>query len=317
MRKGFLLIGTIVLLAGPVLGGELDEPDLIATDEESEFIDEFAMLAEDAMIELAARHKQDIGMSPSAVTVFTRKDIEASGATSITDLMRLVPGMDVVIATPAFTAVTSRLYWVNENWSYLVLVDGRDATLELIGTPFWEVQPILLEDIERIEVIRGPGSSLYGANALAGVISITTRSVTEKTSAWARVSGGETGRLRTGVRASARVGDWAFSLSGGAERRGSFLGSHVESMKVYVLRSLVGKVATVSNPESMESIPLGYQIKPSFYRAKILNVYEDMLAVATELSKPGKPEKTVVKQFIPFARIKRVCLLKDDIHLHL
>ena len=84
-----------------------------------------------------------------------------------------------------------------------------------------------------------------------------------------------------------------------------------------VLRSLVGKVATVSNPESMESIPLGYQIKPSFYRAKILNVYEDMLAVATELSKPGKPEKTVVKQFIPFARIKRVCLLKDDIHLHL
>jgi hypothetical protein len=84
-----------------------------------------------------------------------------------------------------------------------------------------------------------------------------------------------------------------------------------------VLRSLVGKVATVSNPESMESIPLGYQIKPSFYRAKILNVYEDMIALATELSRPGKPEKTVVKQFVPVARVKRICLLKDDIHLHL
>jgi len=231
MHIRVLLVGTLILFANPVLGDD--------TDEESEFIDEFTLLAEDAMIELAARHKQDIGMSPSAVTVFTRKDIEASGATSITDLLRLVPGMDVVVATPAFTAVTSRLYWVNENWHYLVLVDGRDATLELIGTPFWEVQPILLEDIERIEVIRGPGSALYGANALAGVISMTTRSVAEKTSAWARVGAGETGRLRTGVRASTRVGNWAFSLSGGTETRGSFLGPHMESMQVYVLRSVV------------------------------------------------------------------------------
>jgi iron complex outermembrane receptor protein len=262
MRASAWILSLVVLIANPVLGEEMKEegideelseledadyPDLVSVDETGEIIDEFAMLADDAMVELAARHKQDIGMSPSAVTVFTRKDIDASGATTITDLLRLVPGMDVVIATPAFTAVTSRLYWVNENWHYLVLVDGRDATLELIGTPFWEVQPILLEDIERIEVIRGPGSALYGANALAGVISITTRSVTEKTSAWARVSGGETGRLRTGVRASTRVGDWAFSLSGGAERRGSFLGSHVESMQVYVLRSVVEYSLTESN----------------------------------------------------------------------
>lgn len=84
-----------------------------------------------------------------------------------------------------------------------------------------------------------------------------------------------------------------------------------------VLRSLIGKVATVSNPESMEAIPLGYQIKPGFYRAKVLSVYDDMVAVVTELSKGAKSDKTPAKQFIPFHNIKRVCLTKDEIHLHL
>jgi iron complex outermembrane receptor protein len=254
MRTSAWILSLVVLIAGPVLAEEkneegLDEelseledadyPDLVAADEESGIIDEFAMLADDAMVELAARHKQDIGMSPSAVTVFTRKDIEASGAITVTDLLRLVPGMDVVLVSPAFSTITSRLYWTNENWQYLVLVDGRDATLELIGVPYWEIQPVMLEDIERIEVIRGPGSALYGANAMAGVVSITTRSVAEETSAWARVGGGETGRLRVGARASTRVGDWAFSLSGGGEKRGSFLGPQAEGMQVYMLRSVV------------------------------------------------------------------------------
>jgi iron complex outermembrane receptor protein len=239
MRLVFLPICLLVLISNPVLGEESEISDLVASDEESAFIDEFALLAEDAMVELAARHKQDIGMSPSAVTVLTRKDIEASGATTVVDLLRLVPGMDVIITTAAMSSITSRLYWVNENWVYLVLVDGRDATLELIGTPHWEVQPILLEDIERIEIIRGPGSALYGANAMAGVVSITTRSVTEKTSAWVRVGAGETGRLRIGARASTRIGDWAFSLSGGAEKRGSFLGPEAEGMQGYMFRSVV------------------------------------------------------------------------------
>lgn len=232
------LIGLLLFfLPGAVLAQ--DAADIEAVDGESEFIDEFAMLAEDAMIELAARHKQDIGMSPSAVTVITRKDIEASGATTVTDLLRQVPGMEVIVTTAAFTGVTSRLYWINENWFYLVLLDGRDATIELMGTPYWEVQPILLEDIERIEVIRGPGSALYGANALAGVISITTRSVTEKTSAWARVGGGELGRLRIGARASTRIGDWAVSLSAGFDQRDPFSDPEAEGLLIYNFRSVV------------------------------------------------------------------------------
>ena len=85
-----------------------------------------------------------------------------------------------------------------------------------------------------------------------------------------------------------------------------------------VLRSLTGKVMTVSNPESLEGNPLGYQIKSTFYRAKILNVFDEMLVVLTETTKSGsKTEKSPTKQFIPITAVKRVCLLKDELHLHL
>ncbi len=201
---------------------DADYPDLVSADEESEIIDEFAFLQEEDIVESAARHKQEIGMSPSAITVLTRRDIEASGANTIPDLLRLVPGMEVIVISPFFTALTARLYMTNENNHFLVLIDGREANVELLGQPPWEVQPIMLEDIERIEVIRGPGSSLYGANALAGVISITTRSVPQATSGWARAIGGEPGMLAAGARGTATFGDWGFSLSAGADFSGAF-----------------------------------------------------------------------------------------------
>jgi iron complex outermembrane receptor protein len=206
---------------------------------EDELMDEFAFLEESDVVESAARHKQEIGMSPSAITVITREDIEASGANTVADLLRMVPGMDVAVASPFVTAITSRMYWTYENNHYLVLVDGREANIELFGQSAWEMQPIELEDIQRIEVIRGPGSSLYGANAVAGVVSITTRAVPKKTSGWARVTGGETAVFIAGARASTRIGNWGFSLSGGRNMAGLF-GDHRTSGKgVWKLRSVV------------------------------------------------------------------------------
>ena len=152
---------------------------LVSADDEGEIIDEFALLQEEAMVESAARHKQEIGMSPSAITVITREDIEASGANGFADLLRLVPGMEVVITSPSFSSVSTRLDWTFENKNFLVLIDGREANIELLGYTFFELQVVSIEDIQRIEVIRGPGSSLYGANAFVGVVSITTRAVPE------------------------------------------------------------------------------------------------------------------------------------------
>jgi iron complex outermembrane receptor protein len=186
----------------------------------------------------AAKHEQDIGESPSAITVITREDIEASGASTVPDLLRMVPGMDVAIVTPYFLSTTSRLFWTYANNHCLVHIDGRETNVDLLGFPPWEVMPIALEDIERIEVIRGPGSSLYGANAFAGVISITTRTPSEKTSAWAGGAGGEAGLIALGARASTRVGDWGFLVSGGIDDSGNFTNPGSLGRKVRKLRLL-------------------------------------------------------------------------------
>jgi hypothetical protein len=227
-----ILVGVLPFLAvAQDLEGELgDELD-------DGFMDEFALLEDAAVVESAARHKQEIGMSPSAITVITREDIEATGATSIGDLLRLVPGMEVTVNSQFFISLASRIFWTNENLFYLVLVDGREANMELLGQAPTECQPISLEDVERIEVIRGPGSSLYGANALAGVVSITTRAVPEKTSVWARVGAGEAGTLVADARASTRIGPWGFSISGGVDLAGTFADPSISAEKVYKFRA--------------------------------------------------------------------------------
>jgi outer membrane receptor protein involved in Fe transport len=248
--KIYLLIARSILVFGltanlallPALAEEEEETTKTETawgDDDTDLTDEFAFLEEDDVVESAARHRQEIGMSPSAITVITRADIEASGATCLADLLRLVPGMDVVISTPFFSSITSRLHWTYENNHYLVLVDGREANNELMGYPPFEILPFSLTDIERIEVIRGAGSSLYGANAIGGVINITTRAVPEKTSGAAHLITGNAGFVEVGARAATRFGDWGMSVSGGIETMGTFLDPTAKGRDVWKARAVI------------------------------------------------------------------------------
>jgi len=210
-----------------------------SNEEEDAFIDEFTFLEDAEMVESASRHRQEIGMSPSAVTVLTREDVEASGATNIPDLLRLVPGMEVVIVSPSHTSTSSRMYWNNANNHYQVLIDGRDAVNELLGATPWHAETVSIDDVERIEILRGPASSLYGASALAGVISITTRVVPEKTSGAVLLSGGETGVLEVVGRGSTRIGGWGFSLSGTAGVAGSLANPREQAKDFWKVRSVI------------------------------------------------------------------------------
>jgi len=189
-------------------------------------------------VESAARHRQNIGMSPSAVTVITRQDIETSGAATVPDLLRLVPGMDVVAATVNVRSLSSRMYWTYENNVYLVLLDGRDVTFDLFGQPTWQTLPVQLEDIERIEVIRGPGSALYGANAFVGVVNIVSREIAERTSGAIRGTVGEVGSYSAGARASSRLGRFGLSLNGGFDRSDSWKGAAEPGKQDWMLRIL-------------------------------------------------------------------------------
>jgi outer membrane receptor protein involved in Fe transport len=246
MRTQFRTVITVVSMVvtaaayarEPDQGERLAMAVTMAEDEEMELIDEFAFLEDAGMVELSARHRQEIGMSPSAVTVLTREDVEASGATNLPDLLRLVPGMDVAISSPSQTSLSSRLYWTNGNHYYQLLIDGRDAMFEVIGQVPWHAEVVSLDDIERIEIVRGPASSMYGASALAGVVSVTTRLVPEKTSASVHITAGELGNLRVGGRASTRIGSWGFSMSGGVDYAGSYNLPRSAGLEVYKFRAM-------------------------------------------------------------------------------
>lgn len=208
-----------------VRAGDVDSPDPVEEDDGGDIIDEFAFLEEELHIDevmSASKHRQPILWSPSTITLINKEDIRSSGATSLVDLLRRVPGFDVYDLKPAFPLVGARALTDDSSNLVLLLVDGREALVELAGFPLWAMQPFDIEEIERIEVIRGPGSTMYGANAFAAVVSVTTISEREGLSGDTYISGGETGHLRHfgRVRGASRVGGGIISFSAGLGTEG-------------------------------------------------------------------------------------------------
>ena len=129
----------------------------------------------DIQVTSVARKEQRLADAAAAVFVVTRNDIRRSGATNLPDILRMVPGLNVARIDANKWAVSARGQnglWANK---LLVLLDGRSLYTPLFAGVWWDIQNPMLEDIERIEVIRGPGATLWGANAVNGVINIITR----------------------------------------------------------------------------------------------------------------------------------------------
>ncbi len=126
-------------------------------------------------ITTVSKRGESLAKAKAAVHVITQEDIRRSGATSIPELLRLAPGMNVAQVNSNTWAISARGF----NWVYagklLVLIDGRTVYNHIFSGVFWDEQDYVLEDIERIEVIRGPGAALWGANAENGVINIITK----------------------------------------------------------------------------------------------------------------------------------------------
>ncbi len=122
------------------------------------------------------RRPQPITRAPSAVTVITAEDIRLSGVTNIPDILRNVPGLDVFRVSVSDVNVAGR--GLNERAAnrIQVFIDGRPVLEDLLNLVFWEQLPVSLEEIDRIEVITGPASALFGTNAFSGVVQIITKS---------------------------------------------------------------------------------------------------------------------------------------------
>lgn len=122
-----------------------------------------------------ARKAQDVNKTPAAVYVITQEQIEHSAANSIPDLLRMVPGIQVAQINASIWAVTARGFNNQFENKLLVLVDGRTIYSEIFAGVNWDEIDLPLEDLERIEVVRGPGASMWGTSAANGVINIITK----------------------------------------------------------------------------------------------------------------------------------------------
>jgi iron complex outermembrane recepter protein len=148
------------------------------------------------------RHAEKLLSAPSAIQVITQDDIRRSGATSIAEALRLADNLEVAQKNSHDWAISARGFNTALGNKLLVMIDGRTVYTPLYSGVFWDVQDYLLEDIDRIEVISGPGGTLWGANAVNGVINIITRSAADTKGAYAEASGGnqlqESGGARYG-----------------------------------------------------------------------------------------------------------------------
>src|SRR5882757_1888484 len=201
MRAGKIVLATFLsaLLAG----------NAIAQDQKS-VPDVAAMSMEDLMnmqVTSVSKRTQKVADAAAAIFVITLEDIRRSGATSIPEALRLAPGLEVARIDENKWAIGSRGFNGRFDNKLLVLIDGRSVYTPLFSGVYWNIQDVLLEDIDRIEVIRGPGATLWGANAVDGVINIITKPAASTQSAIVTAGGGTEERGAGGVRYGSKIGD--------------------------------------------------------------------------------------------------------------
>jgi iron complex outermembrane receptor protein len=178
--------------------------------DKSQVPDITSMSVEDLMnmqVTSVSKRSQKVADAAAAVFVITQEDIERSGARSIPELLRMVPGLQVARIDENKWAIGSRGFNGRFDDKLLVLIDGRSVYTPLFSGVYWDVEDVMLEDVARIEVIRGPGATLWGANAVDGVINIITKPAKETQSALFKAEAGDEQLTADSVRYGGHVGD--------------------------------------------------------------------------------------------------------------
>lgn len=170
-------------------------------------------------ISSVSRRPESLADAPAAIFVLTREDIRRSGATSLPEVLRLVPNLEVAQRNSSTYGISARGFNISNANKLLVLIDGRTVYTPLHAGVFWDAQDVMLEDIERIEVISGPGGALWGSNAVNGVINITTRSSADTQGTLVTLGSGNA-ESGAGVRYGGKLGeDGSFRLYAKGFRR--------------------------------------------------------------------------------------------------
>lgn len=200
LLRSALVLLLALALAGPAAAAE-DTEELMDMS-----LEDLASL--DVEVTSVSRKEQKISEAAAAIAVLTGEGIRRSGATSVPEALRLVPGVEVARIDSNSWAVSVRGFNSEFANKLLVLIDGRTVYTPLFAGVYWDTQDVVLEDVARIEVIRGPGATVWGANAVNGVINIITRSAEETQGAMVSVLGGVEEEVITGtMRYGGSIGD--------------------------------------------------------------------------------------------------------------
>jgi outer membrane cobalamin receptor len=221
LRPFFKCISCTVLLslALPATGTGAEES---VADEHSGPLDALYNMSIEELMEVtivtsASRLPQGSGELSSPVTVLTAEDIHHSGLTSIPQILRFACGVDVLEIDRRRYALG--IHGLHETFSdrTTLLIDGRLADNPVYGGPDFEGLPLMIEDIERIEVVRSPGGAAWGANALTGVVNIVTKKPPDVSGTMARTTLTEFGDSYTQIRWADKYADWSWRVSVGYE----------------------------------------------------------------------------------------------------
>jgi iron complex outermembrane recepter protein len=168
-----------------------------------------------------SKDPQQVQKTPAAIFVITQDDIRRSGATSIPEALRLAPGVEVAQIDGNHWSVAIRGFAGQFSKSLLVLVDGRSIYTPLFEGVYWDLPYVMLEDVDRIEVIRGPGGTIWGSNAVNGVINIITKKADETHGVLATTGSGTVDQGTGAFRYGGTLGkDFDYRVYGMGEIRG-------------------------------------------------------------------------------------------------
>jgi iron complex outermembrane recepter protein len=201
----------IVAVALILLGGE----KLMAAEGSSASTNSIADLSLEDLINLkvtsVSKKEEKLNDAAAAIFVLSNDDIHRSGVTTVADALRLVPGMQVAAINSSTWAISARGFNSQFANKLLVMIDGRTVYSPLFSGVYWDAQQVFLDDVDRIEVIRGPGATIWGANAVNGVINILSKSARDTQGGLLYAGGGDVHLALGGARYGSRIGEDTYS----------------------------------------------------------------------------------------------------------
>lgn len=202
-KKVVVLTGWMLAALVPAVWGQESGSSVLASDLKELSIEELMEID----VTSVSRRSEPFSGVPAALTVLTADEIRRSGANSLPEALRLATGLHVARSDGRTWAISARGFNITTANKLLVLIDGRTVYTPLFSGVFWDVQDTLLEDIDRIEIIRGPGATLWGANAVNGVINIITKTADTTQGGLAFAGAGTEERGFGGVRHGGALGE--------------------------------------------------------------------------------------------------------------